>query len=250
MMTTLGVRRAGDVRRGPGRIPEPDRETVPPSRSSSPPPPRSPSTSSTCVGRRVATVAQSTRAAGPVRLAVPTAGLSTGVYVVRVQTADGVALDAPDGRPLTDGSDNVPAARFERGDSLPEPRGLLYGPYASHIPRLPAGALDRRVPRLGRLADGTDPSPTRWPTPSWQPLPTRRRRWRRPTLPPRLTTPSAGPMPSNPSMASAWRTAPCRTPWSPGRAAAPCSTRAGSGTASAPPRPPTRPTSCRSARCR
>ena len=43
------------------------------------------------LGRRVATVAAGTRSAGPVTLAVPTAGLAAGVYGVVVQTAEGVA---------------------------------------------------------------------------------------------------------------------------------------------------------------
>ena len=43
------------------------------------------------LGRRVATLASGLQAAGPARLAVPTASLAPGVYVVRVQTATGVA---------------------------------------------------------------------------------------------------------------------------------------------------------------
>ena len=43
------------------------------------------------LGRRVAVVADGARAAGAVRLAVPTSGLSAGLYLVRVRTAEGVA---------------------------------------------------------------------------------------------------------------------------------------------------------------
>jgi hypothetical protein len=43
------------------------------------------------LGRRVVEAAVGSRAAGEVRLDVPTAGLSAGVYVVRVRTADGAA---------------------------------------------------------------------------------------------------------------------------------------------------------------
>ena len=43
------------------------------------------------LGRRVAQLAPSTRAAGPVRMELPTGALAAGLYVVRVRTADGVA---------------------------------------------------------------------------------------------------------------------------------------------------------------
>ena len=43
------------------------------------------------LGRRVAQLAPSARAAGPVQVELPTAGLAAGLYVVRVQTATGVA---------------------------------------------------------------------------------------------------------------------------------------------------------------
>ena len=43
------------------------------------------------LGRRVALLADGPQAAGPVRLAVDTAGLTPGLYVVRVRTATGVA---------------------------------------------------------------------------------------------------------------------------------------------------------------
>ena len=43
------------------------------------------------LGRTVATLADGARAAGPVRLGVPTAGLAPGLYVIRVQTDAGVA---------------------------------------------------------------------------------------------------------------------------------------------------------------
>ena len=43
------------------------------------------------LGRTVATLADGARAAGPVRLDVPTAGLAPGLYVVRVQTDAGIA---------------------------------------------------------------------------------------------------------------------------------------------------------------
>ena len=43
------------------------------------------------LGRRVATLASGPQAAGAVRLAVPTASLAPGLYLVRVQTEAGVA---------------------------------------------------------------------------------------------------------------------------------------------------------------
>ncbi len=43
------------------------------------------------LGRRVARLAPSALASGPVRMELPTEGLAAGLYVVRVRTADGVA---------------------------------------------------------------------------------------------------------------------------------------------------------------